>query len=101
MPASAAKHLQGGVHLTPQQAKHLPPAVHDEFLNAFSHALHGVFLWGMLMAVVPFGLAWLLKEVPLRTTLERPVELATQEAAAGATGSESIAEPVAKTAAAR
>jgi len=77
------------------------PAVHDEFLNAFSHALHGVFLWGMLMAVVPFGLAWLLKEVPLRTTLGRPVELATQEAAAGATGSESIAEPVAKTAAAR
>ena len=101
LPASAAKHLQGGVHLTPQQAKQLPPAVHDEFLNAFSHALHGVFLWGMLMAVVPFGLAWLLKEVPLRTTLERPVELATQEAAAGATGSESIAEPVAKTAAAR
>ena len=60
------------MHLTPQQAKQLPPAVHDEFLNAFSHALHGVFLWGMLMAVVPFVLAWLLKEVPLRTTLARP-----------------------------
>src|SRR5204863_272071 len=49
LPAAAAKALGGGVHLTPQQAKQLPPAVHDEFLNAFSHALHGVFLWGMLM----------------------------------------------------
>ena len=29
----------------------------------------------MLIAVVPFGLSWLLKEVPLRTTLERPAAL--------------------------
>jgi EmrB/QacA subfamily drug resistance transporter len=68
LPAAAAKHLAGGVHLTPQQAKGLPPAVHAEFLHAFAHALHGVFLWGMLLAIVPFVLAWFLKEVPLRTT---------------------------------
>jgi hypothetical protein len=73
LPPASAKRLAGGVHLTPQQAKHLPPSVHADFLHAFSHALHGVFLWGMAMAIVPFALSWLLREVPLRTTLEPSV----------------------------
>jgi hypothetical protein len=94
LPAGAAKQLTGGVHLTPQQAKHLPPAVHAEFLHAFAHALHGVFLWGMLLAIVPFVLAWLLKEVPLRTTLAGPPEPA-EHAAGDETGAERIAQPVA------
>jgi EmrB/QacA subfamily drug resistance transporter len=92
LPASAAKQLTGGVHLTPQQAKQLPPAVHAEFLHAFAHALHGVFLWGMLMAIVPFVLAWLLKEVPLRTTLARPAEFAAQQAGAAGTPDERLIE---------
>jgi EmrB/QacA subfamily drug resistance transporter len=92
LPAAVASHLVGGVHLTPQQAKHLPPAVHADFLQAFAHSLHGVFLWGMLLAIVPFGLAWLLREVPLRTTVGRPTEVATEEAAAGATGAEALVE---------
>ena len=60
------------MHLSPEQAQQLPPEVHAEFLNAFSHSLHGVFLWGMAMAVVPFGLSWLLREIPLRTTTHGP-----------------------------
>jgi EmrB/QacA subfamily drug resistance transporter len=95
LTAAAAKALSGGVHLTPEQAKQLPPAVHTEFLHAFAHALHGVFLWGMLLAIVPFVLAWFLKEVPLRTTLDRPAELATEEACASGTGAEAIIEPAA------
>jgi EmrB/QacA subfamily drug resistance transporter len=74
LPPSSLKYLAGGVHLSPEQAKQLPPAVHAQFLDAFSHSLHGVFLWGMAMAVVPFALSWLLQEVPLRTTLDRPEE---------------------------
>jgi EmrB/QacA subfamily drug resistance transporter len=74
LPPASAKRLAGGVHLTPAQAKHLPPSVHADFLHAFSHALHGVFLWGMVMAIVPFALSWLLREVPLRTTLESAAE---------------------------
>jgi EmrB/QacA subfamily drug resistance transporter len=70
-PPRITEHLGGGVHLNPEQAKHLPPAVHADFLQAFSHSLHGVFLFGMLMAVIPFGLSWLLKEVPLRTSNAR------------------------------
>jgi EmrB/QacA subfamily drug resistance transporter len=81
LPAASAKRLAGGVHLTPAQAKHLPPAVHADFLHAFSHALHGVFLWGMAMAVVPFALSWFLREVPLRTTLEQPPEFGAEQPA--------------------
>ena len=71
-PASVTGQLGGGVHLNPEQVHHLPPAIHDAFLHAFAHSLHGVFLWGMLIAIIPFGLSWLLREVPLRTTLATP-----------------------------
>jgi MFS family permease len=101
LPADAAAKLSGGVRLTPEQAKQLSPEVHGEFLRAFAHALHGVFLWGMLLAIVPFVLAWLLREVPLRTTLEGPTELSVEEAVAGATGAEAIVEPPADAAAVR
>ena len=74
LPAGSVKYLAGGVHLSPDQAKRLPPEVHTDFLNAFAHSLHGVFLWGMAIAVVPFGLSWLLREIPLRTTLHRQEE---------------------------
>ena len=66
---ASSRSLGGGVHITPAQAKRLTPAVHAQFLHAFAHALHGVFLFGMAVAIVPFVLSWLLKEVPLRTTL--------------------------------
>jgi hypothetical protein len=69
LPASSVKGLGSGVHITPAQAKQLSPTVHAQFLHAFAHALHGVFLFGMAVAIVPFVLSWLLKEVPLRTTL--------------------------------
>jgi EmrB/QacA subfamily drug resistance transporter len=74
LPPAVAAHLGSGVHLNPAQARLLPPAVHADFLNAFANSLHGVFLFGMVMAVVPFGLSWLLKEVPLRTTVARAPE---------------------------
>jgi hypothetical protein len=101
LPASVAGRLTGGVHLTPVQAKALPATVHEDFLQAFAHALHGVFLFGMVLAIVPFVLALFLKEVPLRTTLGRRTELAAEEAAAGSTGAEAIIEPVADAAASR
>jgi hypothetical protein len=69
LPRRVTAGLGSGVHLNPVQIGHLPPTVHADFLNAFANALHGAFLWGMLISVIPFGLSWLLKEVPLRTTL--------------------------------
>jgi EmrB/QacA subfamily drug resistance transporter len=84
LPAASRAKLAGGVHLNPAQARHLPPHLHAQFLHAFATALHGVFLWGMLLAIVPFALSWLLKEVPLRTTLHPPTETAIEAAATGA-----------------
>ncbi len=74
LPPSAVKGLGGGLHITPAQVKRLSPHVHAEFLHAFAHALHGVFLFGMAVAIVPFVLSWMLKEVPLRTTLQTTEE---------------------------
>jgi hypothetical protein len=83
-PHAVVERLGSGVQLSPAQADRLPPTIHADFLQAFAHALHDVFLWGMAIAVVPFALSWFLKEVPLRTTLShRPAELAVEEAVAG------------------
>jgi EmrB/QacA subfamily drug resistance transporter len=91
LPASVTSKLGSGVHLNPEQAKRLPPEAHTLFLHAFSNALHGVFLFGMAMAALPFLLSWLLKEVPLRTTLGRGApQLASEEAVAGATPDERV-----------
>jgi EmrB/QacA subfamily drug resistance transporter len=90
LPPSVTARLGSGVHLNPEQAKQLPAAVHADFLQAFAHALHGVFLWGTALALVPFALSWLLKEVPLRTTLEPSSELAVEEATAGASPDERV-----------
>jgi EmrB/QacA subfamily drug resistance transporter len=68
LPASVTARLGSGVHLNPEQAKLLPPDVHAAFLGAFAHALHGAFILGTGLAVVPFVLSWVLPEVPLRTS---------------------------------
>jgi EmrB/QacA subfamily drug resistance transporter len=82
LPPQITARLGSGVHLDPAQAKHLPSAVRPEFLSAFANALHGVFLWGVAFAAIPFVLSWLLKEVPLRTTLGGAPDGGPEQAAA-------------------
>jgi hypothetical protein len=94
LPPAVTTRLGGtGVHLDPAAARRLPPAVHHQFLEAFAHALHGVFLWGVGFAVVASALSWLLREVPLRTSTRPDAELAGGAAVAGGTGTEALAEP--------
>ncbi len=81
LPPETARQLGGSIRITPEQAKHLPAATHDAFLGAFAHSLHGVFLWGAIIAVIPFVLSWLLEEVPLRTTLGESPDRETSGAA--------------------
>ena len=69
-------------HLTPKQLHALSPAIRAGYIEAFSHALHIVFL-----AAVPFAgcgilLALLLREVPLRATTGRNAGIAAAEAQA-------------------
>jgi len=95
LPREVVARVGSGVHLSPAAAKALPPAVHDDFLHAFANALHGVFLFGMALAVVPFVLSWFLKEVPLRTTLNRSAEVSAEQEPSGGATPEEIVEPVA------
>ena len=93
LPPGVTAQLGSGVHLSPEQANALPAAIHADFLQAFAHSLHGVFLFGMALAVVPFLLSWLLKEVPLRTSLAETPELPTEQAPASATPDERALAP--------
>jgi EmrB/QacA subfamily drug resistance transporter len=63
----------GGVDLakvtgSPEAIQHLPAAVHDAVIQALANALHVVFLAAVPIAVVAFGVTWLLPEKPLRKT---------------------------------
>ena len=65
-----AGHLPTGAHVpktaTPALIKHLPPQVHDAYVNAFAVSLQPVFLVAAAFGVVAFVLTWFLREVPLR-----------------------------------
>jgi MFS family permease len=79
LPRRVTARLGTGVQLNPKEIKHLPPHVRSDVLHAFAHSLHGVFLFGMALALVPFVLSWFLREVPLRTTVARAADGAPPE----------------------
>ena len=62
--ASAAAYLPSAAE--PGAIATLPPALKSLYLNAFSAALHPVFLSAAAISAVGFALTWLLQEVPLR-----------------------------------
>jgi EmrB/QacA subfamily drug resistance transporter len=65
-----ASRLPVGFHApkvaNPTIVRHLPPAIHKPYLEAFSVSLHPVFLMAAGIAFLAFVLTWLLSEVPLR-----------------------------------
>ena len=54
--------------VSPSLIEHLPPAVHELYLEAFSAALTPVFAFAAAAAAIAFALTWLLREMPLRKT---------------------------------
>ncbi len=52
--------------VSPQVIAHLPPAVHDAYVQAVSVSLHPIFVVAAAVAGLSFVLTWLLREVPLR-----------------------------------
>ncbi|MBT0993564.1 MFS transporter [Cellulomonas sp. DKR-3] len=48
------------------------PEVQDWFLDAFTHAIHLVFLWAVPVAVLAFALTWFIPELRLRTVASTP-----------------------------
>lgn len=51
---------------SPAQIHALPLDVREPVIEAFGHALHGVFVVGVPIAIAGFALAWFLREEPLR-----------------------------------
>ncbi|NQD59758.1 EmrB/QacA family drug resistance transporter, partial [Pseudomonas sp. CM25] len=56
----------GAASLSPAAVHALPAALQQTYLQAFSSAMHGVFLLAGMITSVAFVLSWLLREVPLR-----------------------------------
>ncbi|WP_240233106.1 MDR family MFS transporter [Devosia lacusdianchii] len=72
----------------------LPEAVRVQVLEGFAAALHPVFLTAAAAAIIAFGLSFLLKELPLATTLRTEPEAeidAEEHATAAAVGAPIVA----------
>ena len=83
LPASVTDRLGDGVQLSPEQAGQLPPVIHADFLGGLRPLAPRGLPSGMVLALIPFVLSWLLKEVPLRTSLSQaPAEPNTERPAA-------------------
>jgi EmrB/QacA subfamily drug resistance transporter len=65
-PPAIAARFSGGLNISPDEVHGLPAEARDDFLHAFVAALGPVFLVGAALTAVAFGLAWALREVPLR-----------------------------------
>jgi EmrB/QacA subfamily drug resistance transporter len=73
MPPEAIARIGAGAHIDPAAARGLPPEIRLNFMHAFADSLHGVFLCGLIVSIIPFVLSWFLREVPLRDTVH-PLE---------------------------
>jgi hypothetical protein len=71
----------------------VPSSSRSRELHAFLNSLHGVFLRGMPMPVILFGVALLIKEVSLRSTA-KPVDVGAP-GASSADGSAGASPPAA------
>lgn len=56
----------GGARIPPSALKKLSATVRDAFETAVTHGLHGVLIGGAVVSFIAFGIAWFIREVPLR-----------------------------------
>jgi len=54
--------------LSPQAIQALPDGIRADYIGGFADALTGVFLLAVPLMLLGFGLTWLLRDVPLRTS---------------------------------
>jgi hypothetical protein len=79
LPAAMRSAGAGATHLTPKQLRTLPPRVHADYVQAFAHSLHIVYLSAVPFAALGIVLALMLREVPLRPTTGRSVGMDAAE----------------------
>jgi EmrB/QacA subfamily drug resistance transporter len=75
LPASASGHLSTkSIQQSTAGLKTLPPSVMHDILEAFSRSFHDVFLWTLPFSILTFGVAFLLRETPLKTHTRETAE---------------------------
>jgi len=65
--------------LNPVTVARMPGHLRDAVFYAISHGVDTVFIWAAPASVIVFGLAWLIKEIPLRGSVG-PAQQGTAEA---------------------
>ena len=68
MPPAEIQRLEGAIG-NPASLQRLPPAIHDAYVQAFTHAIERVFIVAAAVAAVAFLLSWLIEQRPLRETV--------------------------------
>jgi EmrB/QacA subfamily drug resistance transporter len=71
----------GGARLTPEQIHKLPAPVRDAFESGITSGLHGTLIGGAALALVAFLVAFLVREVPLRSGRDTAATVAQTEEA--------------------
>jgi EmrB/QacA subfamily drug resistance transporter len=66
--------------LTPQALKALPEAAREAFRHGVVVGTQSIFFWGALVTVAGFVLSWFVQQVPLRTSVGKPANNASQTA---------------------
>ena len=93
LPAAMRSSGQASTHFTPEQFaafKHSQPVLYHDYLHAFGHALHVVFLAAVPFAALGILLALMLREVPLRVTPSRSAGLDAAEGQAMPSAAETL-----------
>jgi hypothetical protein len=67
LPSDFAAASGGPASLSPTAVHALSAPLQQAYLQAFSGAMHGVFLLAAVITCVAFALSWMLREVPLRS----------------------------------
>jgi EmrB/QacA subfamily drug resistance transporter len=76
---------------SPAAIRQLPEGPRTAVIDALASGVHAVFVWAIPVVVVAAVVAWLLKELPLRTTFDMPA--VAESAAEGALVFEPNIEP--------
>jgi EmrB/QacA subfamily drug resistance transporter len=76
LPAGAAKGVDPrSLVASPDAIRHLPAAVHGPVIESLAKSIHVTFLLAVPLLLAAFGVTWLLKETPLRSTAHLSVPL--------------------------
>ncbi|MGW0909674.1 MDR family MFS transporter [Streptomyces sp. NPDC002853] len=72
--AEAEKLTKDGTSMTPELLKGMPEKIRDAYEAAVTSGLQGTIIGAAVLAVLMFGIAWLIREVPLRTVAGQDLE---------------------------